>query len=84
MVEKARLRFSKRCVRGHEADRMVRNFIRTERARMPCLSIYFATHFSASSKIRDVSFQGSDLSKSTANWNDFINVDFSAADLSPL
>jgi uncharacterized protein YjbI with pentapeptide repeats len=29
-----------------------------------------------------MSFQNTDLSESTANWNDFIGVDFSAADLS--
>ena len=38
--------------------------------------------FISRSEIRDSSFKNSDLSESTANWNDFINVDFSLADLS--
>jgi uncharacterized protein YjbI with pentapeptide repeats len=38
--------------------------------------------FFGRSEIRSVSFRGSDLSESTANWNDFIDVDFSSTDLS--
>jgi len=34
------------------------------------------------SEIRSVSFRDTDLSESTANWNDFKKVDFSKADLS--
>jgi BTB/POZ domain-containing protein KCTD9 len=34
------------------------------------------------SEIKSSSFVGSDLTESVANWNDFINVDFSRADLS--
>jgi uncharacterized protein YjbI with pentapeptide repeats len=39
------------------------------------------TYFSRS-EIRNVSFRDTDLSESTANWNDFIDVDFSLANLS--
>lgn len=38
--------------------------------------------FFGRSEIRATSFRDTDLSESTANWNDFIDVDFSAADLS--
>jgi BTB/POZ domain-containing protein KCTD9 len=34
------------------------------------------------SEIKNSSFVGSDLTESVANWNDFIDVDFSGADLS--
>src|SRR5687767_11790085 len=37
--------------------------------------------FISRSEFRDSSFKASDLSESTANWNDFIDVDFSFADL---
>jgi hypothetical protein len=38
--------------------------------------------FFGRSEIRATSFRDTDLSESVANWNDFINVDFSAAELS--
>ena len=38
--------------------------------------------FFGRSEIRATSFRGSDLTESTANWNDFIDVDFGSADLS--
>jgi BTB/POZ domain-containing protein KCTD9 len=38
--------------------------------------------FFGRSEIRNVSFRGTDLSESTANWNDFVDVDFGSADLS--
>ena len=41
----------------------------------------FTSDIFGRSEIFDVSFGDSDLSESTANWNDFIRVDFTAADL---
>ena len=38
--------------------------------------------FISRSEIRGTSFRDTDLTGSTANWNDFIDVNFSAADLS--
>ena len=38
--------------------------------------------FFGRSEIRSSSFRDADLSESTANWNDFIDVDFERADLS--
>jgi len=38
--------------------------------------------FISRSEIRATSFRDTDLTGSTANWNDFIDVNFSAADLS--
>ena len=38
--------------------------------------------FFGRSEIRAVSFKNTDLSESTANWNDFIDVNFDEADLS--
>lgn len=38
--------------------------------------------FFGRSEIRTTSFEGSDLSESTANWNDFIDVDFGSSDIS--
>lgn len=46
-----------------------------ERMSLPC-------EFLGRSEIRAASFRGTDLSESTANWNDFINVDFGGVDLS--
>lgn len=37
--------------------------------------------FFSRSEIRAISFRGSELCQSTANWNDFIDVDFTSADL---
>src|SRR5262249_18762968 len=48
--------------------------------RLECLTLP-RTYFGRS-EIRGVSFRGTDLSESTACWNDFIDVDFGEADLS--
>src|SRR5260370_32620616 len=58
------------------------SFFRTRLADDALDGLTLPRTFFGRSEIRSVSFRGSDLSESTANWNDFIDVDFSSADLS--
>ena len=57
-------------------------FFRTQLADAKLEHLTLSRTFFGRSEIRNVSFCGTDLSESTANWNDFIDVDFRAADLS--
>ncbi|MEW6303594.1 MAG: pentapeptide repeat-containing protein [Verrucomicrobiota bacterium] len=57
-------------------------FFRAELADVSLEKLSLPRTYFGHSEIRDVSFRGSDLSESVANWNDFTNVDFSLADLS--
>ena len=57
------------------------NFFRTRLADAKLNHLSLPRTFFGRSEIFDVSFGDSDLSESTANWNDFIRVDFTAADL---
>jgi uncharacterized protein YjbI with pentapeptide repeats len=58
------------------------NFFRTQVAGTTFENLTLPRTFFGRSEIRDVSFRDSDLSESTANWNDFIDVDLSSSDLS--
>src|SRR5262245_2503728 len=58
------------------------SFFRTELADATLERLTLPRTFFGRSEIRAVSFRDTDLSESTANWNDFVDVDFSAADLS--
>jgi uncharacterized protein YjbI with pentapeptide repeats len=58
------------------------DFFRTLLADVNLQNLTLPRTFFGRSEIRDCSFCGSDLSESTANWNDFVRVDFSSADLS--
>src|SRR5438445_12979364 len=60
------------------------SFFRTKLADVSLDSLTLPRTFFGRSEIRNVSFRGSDFSESSANWNDFINVDFSYANLSKL
>src|ERR1051325_2666882 len=57
-------------------------FFRTRLADARLEGLALPRTFFGRSEIRGVSFRGSDLSQSTACWNDFIDVDFGEADLS--
>jgi uncharacterized protein YjbI with pentapeptide repeats len=57
-------------------------FFRTMLADAKLENLTLPRTFFSRSEIRATSFRDTDLSESTANWNDFIEVDFSAADLS--
>ena len=58
------------------------SFFRTELADTKLEHLTLPHTFFGRSEIRGVSFRDTDLSESTANWNDFIEVDFSSASLS--
>jgi BTB/POZ domain-containing protein KCTD9 len=66
----------------HDEQQLGVSFFRTRLADVALDSLTLPRTFFGRSEIRSVSFRGSDLSQSTANWNDFIDVDFNAADLS--
>ena len=57
-------------------------FFRTQLADTKLDGLTLPRTFFGRSEIRSVSFRDTDLSESTANWNDFTEVDFSSADLS--
>lgn len=57
-------------------------FFRTELADAKIENMTLPRTFFGRSEIRATSFKGSDLSESTANWNDFVDVDFSSSDIS--
>lgn len=58
------------------------SFFRTQLADAKLEQLTLPRTFFGRSEIRATSFVGTDLSESTANWNDFVEVDFSAAELS--
>jgi BTB/POZ domain-containing protein KCTD9 len=58
------------------------SFFRTQLADSRLEGLTLPRTFFGRSEIRGVSFRGSDLSQSTACWNDFVDVDFGEADLS--
>src|SRR6266478_3881575 len=66
----------------HDDEKLGVGFFRTRLADVALDGLTLPRNFFGRSEIRRVSFRGSDLSESTANWNDFIDVDFSSADLS--
>jgi uncharacterized protein YjbI with pentapeptide repeats len=58
------------------------SFFRTMLADVTMEHMTLPRTFFGRSEIRTTSFCGTDLSGSTANWNDFIDVDFGSSDLS--
>lgn len=58
------------------------SFFRTELADARLEGLTLPRTFFGRSEIRGVSFKGTDLSQSTACWNDFVEVDLGGADLS--
>lgn len=66
--------------RRDDASRGVR-FFQSMMAKAKLEHLTLPHMFISRAEIRDTSFKDTDLSGSTANWNDFIKVNFSAADL---
>lgn len=66
----------------HDDEELGVSFFRTLLADSKMQDLTLPRTFFGRSEIRATSFRNTDLSESTANWNDFIDVDFSAADMS--
>ena len=66
----------------HDDDGLGLSFFRTRLDGVSLAGLTLPRTFFGRSEIRNVSFNGSDLSESTAVWNDFIDVDFGRCDLS--
>lgn len=66
----------------HDDDFLGVSFFRTSLADARLENLTLPRTFFGRSEIRAISFRDTDLSESTANWNDFIDVDFRSADLS--
>lgn len=66
----------------HDDEVLGVSFFRTELADAKLEHLTLPRTFFGRSEMRATSFRDTDLSESTANWNDFIDVDFSSADLS--
>lgn len=67
---------------GHGDELLGVEFFRTLLAESKIENMTLPRTFFCRSEIRATSFKGTDLSESTANWNDFIDVDFSSSDIS--
>jgi uncharacterized protein YjbI with pentapeptide repeats len=65
----------------HDDETLGVSFFRTQLADAKLEGLTLPRTFFCRSEIRGVSFRETDLSESTANWNDFADVDFSSADL---
>jgi uncharacterized protein YjbI with pentapeptide repeats len=65
----------------HDDEVLGVSFFRTDLADAKLAHLTLPRTFFGRSEIRATSFADTDLSESTANWNDFIDVDFSGADL---
>lgn len=66
----------------HDDEVLGVNFFRTLLADAKLENLMLPRTYFGRSEIRATSFQNTDLSESTANWNDFIDVDFRSANLS--
>jgi uncharacterized protein YjbI with pentapeptide repeats len=66
----------------HDDEQLGVSFFRARLGDVALDNLTLPRTFFGRSEIRGVSFQGTDLSESTANWNNFIDVDFCGADLS--
>lgn len=66
----------------HDDEQLGVSFFRTCLVDVTLDHLTLPRSFFGRSEIRNVSFRGTDLSESTANWNDFINVNLSYANLS--
>ena len=66
----------------HDDEHLGVSFFRTLLADARLDDLTLPRTFFGRSEIRAVSFRGTDLSQSTACWNDFVDVDFDEADLS--
>jgi uncharacterized protein YjbI with pentapeptide repeats len=58
------------------------SFFRTMLADAKIENLTLRRTYFGRSEIRNTSFKNTDLGESTGNWNDFIDVDFTGADLS--
>jgi len=66
----------------HDDEQLGVSFFRTRVADIALENLTLPRTYFGRSEFRSVSFRGSDLSESTANWNDFVDVDFSSSDRS--
>jgi uncharacterized protein YjbI with pentapeptide repeats len=66
----------------HDEEHLGVSFFRTQLADARLEDLTLPRTFFGRSEIRGVSFRRTDLSQSTACWNDFVDVDFGEADLS--
>jgi BTB/POZ domain-containing protein KCTD9 len=66
----------------HDDEQLGVSFFRTRLVDARLEGLTLPRTFFGRSEIRGVSFRGTDLSQSTACWNDFVDVDFSEAGLS--
>jgi uncharacterized protein YjbI with pentapeptide repeats len=66
----------------HDDEELGVSFFRTCLADARLEDLTLSRTFFGRSEIREVSFRGTDLSESTACWNDFVDVDIGEADLS--
>src|SRR2546426_6390334 len=66
----------------HDDEHLGVSFFRTQLGDARLEGLTLPRTFFGRSEIRGVSFHGTDLSQSTGCWNDFVDVDFSEADLS--
>jgi BTB/POZ domain-containing protein KCTD9 len=66
----------------HDDEDLGVSFFRTQLKDARLEGLTLPRTFFGRSEIRGVSFRDTDLSQSTACWNDFIDVDFGGADLS--
>ena len=66
----------------HDDEELGVSFFRTSLADAKLEKLTLPWTFFGRSEIRAASFKGTDLTGSVANWNDFIDVDFTEANLS--
>lgn len=66
----------------HDDELLTVSFFRTELVDVKLEHLTLPRTFFGRSEIRTTSFRDTDLSESTVNWNDFVDVDFGSADLS--
>lgn len=70
------------CPPSHDDEKLGVSFFRTSLADAKLEKLTLPWAFFGRSEIRATSFKGTDLTGSVANWNDFIDVDFTEANLS--
>jgi BTB/POZ domain-containing protein KCTD9 len=66
----------------HDDEVLGVNFFRTLVAECTLDGLTLPRTYFGRSEVRSTSFRDTDLTESTANWNDFADVDFAGADLS--
>ena len=65
----------------YDDEEIAVSFFRTSVADAVLENLTLPRTFFGRSEVRGVSFRGTDLSESTMNWNDFIEVDFTGTNL---